>query len=79
MVLVAAVTDESPIATSPAEIFAVAPRPNANAPSCPASATEPSVVALAADATEPGPTAVALVPEAFEPPIAIEFLPEALP
>ena len=59
MVLVAAVTEKSPIATSPAEVFAVAPRPNANAPSCPASATEPSVVALAPDANEPRPIAVA--------------------
>ena len=56
--LVAAVTDESPMATSPALVFAVAPRPNANAPSVPARATEPRVVALVALATEPRPTAV---------------------
>ena len=64
MLLVIAVTDESPTATSPAEVFAVAPRPNATAPACPASATAPRVVALAADATDPRPTAVASSPDA---------------
>ena len=76
--LTVAVTDESPIATSPSAVFAVAPRPNATAPACPASATAPRVVALAADATDPRPTAVASSPVAcVSRPIAVALVDEA--
>ena len=59
-VLTAEVTDESPIATSPVAVLAVAPRPNANV--------------LFSAALAPAPTAVALTPEAAEPrPIVVAF------
>ena len=78
MLLVAAVTDESPIATSPAEIVAVAPRPNANAPSVDALATASRVTELTRDATEPRPTAVASSPVACVPrPIAVALVDKA--
>ena len=73
IVLTVAVTDESPIATSPSAVFAVAPRPNANDLSLPALATAPRAVACSPPATAPLPTVVALTPFAAEfPPIAID-------
>ena len=71
--LAAAVTDESPIATSPSAVFAVAPRPNANDLSLPALATAPRAVACSPPATAPRPILVALTPFAAEfPPIEID-------
>ena len=71
--LAVAVTDESPIATSPSAVFAVAPRPNANDLSLPALATAPRAVACSPPATAPRPILVALTPFAAEfPPIEID-------
>ena len=77
-VLAAAVTDESPIATSPSAMFAVAPRPNANDLSFAAFAPAPRAVALTPEAAEPLPIDVAFSAEAFAPfPTAIVKSPEA--
>ena len=63
--LAAAVTDESPIATSPSAMFAVAPRPNANDLSFAAFAPAPRAVALTPEAAEPIPIDVAFSADAF--------------
>ena len=76
--LAVAVTDESPIATSPSAMFAVAPRPNANDLSFAAFAPAPRAVALIPEAAEPTPIDVALTAEAFARfPIATVKFPEA--
>ena len=76
--LAVAVTDESPIATSPSAMFAVAPRPNANDLSFAAFAPAPRAVALTPEAAELLPIDVAFRADAFAPfPTAIVKSPEA--
>ena len=76
--LTAEVVDESPIATSPVAVLAVAPRPNANVLSSAALAPAPRAVALTPEAAEPLPIDVAFSADAFALlPIAIAKSPVA--